>query len=161
MLSLIVAYDDERGIGKGNDLLWKISADLKRFKALTTGHPIVMGRKTYQSIGRPLPARTNIVITRQVDFTADGCEVVGSLNEALQAAFHSPGSDEVFVIGGGEIYQQALPQVDRIYATEVSGAHQATVFFPPADGFSEVTRESHQSDGYQFDYVVFQRNHPA
>lgn len=157
MLSLIVAYDDERGIGKDNDLLWRISADLKRFKALTTGHPIVMGRKTYQSIGRPLPERTNIVITRDSDFGADGCEVVGSLNEALQTAFHAPGSDEVFVIGGGEIYRQALPQVDTIYATEVTGAHQATVFFPPVEGFTEVSRDPQESDGYRYAFVIYRR----
>lgn len=158
MLSLIVAYDDERGIGKDNDLLWRISDDLKRFKALTTGHPIIMGRKTYQSIGRPLPERVNIVVTRQADFMADGCEIVDSLNAALQAAFHAPGSDEVFIIGGGEIYAQALPQVDRIYATEVRGTHEATVFFPKLPvGFTETAREPQESDGHHYAFVTFER----
>ena len=105
MLSIIVAIARNGIIGSGNSLIWHISEDLRRFKAITSGHPVVMGRKTFESIGRALPGRTNVVITRQSSFLAEGCTVVHSLEEAL-ALF--PESEEVFVIGGGEIYAQAL-----------------------------------------------------
>ena len=107
MLSIIVAIARNGIIGSGNSLIWHISEDLRRFKAITSGHPVVMGRKTFESIGRALPGRTNVVITRQSGFLAEGCTVVHSLEEAL-ALF--PESEEVFVIGGGEIYAQALPR---------------------------------------------------
>ena len=113
MVSIIVAVAENGVIGDKNTLLWHISEDLKHFKAVTTGHPVIMGRKTYESLGRPLPNRTNVVITRQQAEIA-GCTVAHSLGEAL-ALF--PGDDEVFVIGGAQIYAQALPLADRFYLT--------------------------------------------
>ena len=113
MVSIIVAVAENGVIGDKNTLLWHISEDLKHFKAVTTGHPVIMGRKTYESLGRPLPNRTNVVITRQ-QVEIPGCRVVHSLGEAV-ALF--PGDDEVFVIGGAQIYAQALPLADRFYLT--------------------------------------------
>src|SRR5690606_30387326 len=103
-------------IGRGNDLPWRLPDDLKRFKSLTIGKPIIMGRKTYESIGRPLPGRTNIVISRQVGFSAEGCTAVTSLDEALTVAGDAP---EVMVIGGAEIFRQALPRTDQLYLTRI------------------------------------------
>ena len=128
MLSLIVAIAQNNAIGKGNDLLWHLSDDLKHFKRTTSGHPIIMGRKTFESFGsRPLPKRTNIIITRQVDYQASGCVVVHSLAEALAAV---PKNDEAFIIGGGEIYRQALPDVDKMHITIVHHDFDADTWFP-------------------------------
>lgn len=125
-LSIIVAVSENGVIGDRNRLLWHISEDLKRFKALTTGHPVVMGRKTYESLGRPLPDRTNVVITRQALDLA-GCRVVHSLAEAL-ALF--PAGEEVFIIGGAEIYAQALPIADRFYLTRILHPYAGDTRFP-------------------------------
>ncbi|HEY8278026.1 MAG TPA: dihydrofolate reductase, partial [Bdellovibrionota bacterium] len=119
-LSLVVAMSENRVIGVNNHLPWNIPEDLKRFKAITSGHPIVMGRKTFESIGKALPKRTNIVITRDRTYRAEGGVVAHSLDEAFDWAKKSPGSDEIFVIGGSEIFKLALPLASRIYLTEVS-----------------------------------------
>lgn len=126
MISIIVAIAENGVIGDRNRLLWHISEDLQHFKAVTSGHPVVMGRKTFESLGRPLPDRTNIVITRQ-EIEIGGCRVVHSLEEAL-----SPFSadEEVFVIGGAEIYAQALPLADRFYLTRVHHAYDGDTSFP-------------------------------
>lgn len=156
-LTLIAALDDERGIGKGGKLPWHISADLKRFKRLTTGHPIIMGRKTFESIGKPLPERTNIVITRDESLNAPGCVVAHSLKDALAAAETAPGSDEAFVIGGAEIYALALPRADRLELTLVSGTHRADAFFPEyADRFKVVSEESGREAGVSYRFVTLQ-----
>ncbi len=126
MVSIIVAVAENGVIGDKNTLLWHISEDLKHFKAVTTGHPVIMGRKTYESLGRPLPNRTNVVITRQ-QVEIPGCRVVHSLGEAV-ALF--PGDDEVFVIGGAQIYAQALPLADRFYLTRVFRAYEGDTHFP-------------------------------
>ncbi len=131
----------ERVIGYQGGLPWRLSDDLRRFKKLTMGHHIVMGRKTYESIGRPLPGRVSIVITRQAAYRAAGAVVVRSLREALLVA---PEDDEVFVIGGAEIYAQALPLADRVYLTEVVGEVQGDTFFPPFD-YSRWTAVSESS----------------
>lgn len=115
-ISLICAASRNGVIGKGNRLPWRLPADLKRFKRLTMGHTVIMGRKTFESIGKPLPGRTNVVVTRQKDFQARDCRVAHSLEEALHLC--SP-DQEVFVIGGGSIFQQALPLADRIYLTSI------------------------------------------
>ncbi len=129
-LSIIVAIQkNNRGIGYQNDLLFKISEDQKRFKALTSGHPIIMGRKTFESIGRPLPNRTNIVITRNAEWNYEGVVVVSSLEEAIAEA-KKVEQEEIFVIGGSEIYGRALSFVDRLYITVVDGEKQADTFFP-------------------------------
>ena len=129
IISLIVAMDEEHGIGRQNALPWRLSKDLKRFKALTMGHFLILGRKTYLTIGRPLPGRKIIILTRDPDYAADGCRVVHSLRQALELA-QAAGENEVFVGGGGEIFVQALPLADRIYLTQVHASLECDVFFP-------------------------------
>ena len=129
MISLIVAVARNGVIGDKNTLLWHISEDLKHFKALTSGHPVIMGRKTYESLGRPLPNRTNVVITRQ-EIGFPGCRVVHSLDEAL-ALF--PADEECFIIGGAQIYAQALPRADRFYLTRVFRDYEGDTRFPDWD----------------------------
>lgn len=126
-VSIIVAVSRNLVIGKDNQLIWKLSADLKRFKALTTGHTIIMGRKTFDSIGKPLPDRTSIVITRQKDYKIEGCVVVNSLEEALEK---SSDQEEVFVIGGGAIYKEALAKANKVYYTKVHKNFEGDTFFP-------------------------------
>ena len=131
-LSIIVAQAENRAIGKDNNLLWHLSTDLKRFKALTMGHPVVMGRRTWESLPkRPLPGRRNIVLTQNPDFVAEGAEVVHSVNglfEALKGC-----DDEVFVMGGASIYQLLLPFTNRLYVTRVYREFDGDVFFPVID----------------------------
>jgi dihydrofolate reductase len=133
-----------RVIGVDNRLPWNIPEDLKRFRTLTSGHVIIMGRKTYESIGKPLPNRENRVITRQADFSVQGVGTFGSLEEALSAPIASAmAQDEIFVIGGGEIYKQALPLADRIYLTVIDQNFEGDAFFPDFSGlkFVEVASE--------------------
>ncbi len=152
-VSIICAIDDEQAIGRENRLPWHIPSDLKRFKAITAGHPVIMGRKTFESIGRPLPKRLNIIITRDQQYTAEGCTVVHSLDEALEKAADRD-SQEVFVIGGAEIFRQAVDYADKLYLTLVAGTHQGDTFFPDYSAFSrELFRESHEENGYSFTFV--------
>lgn len=143
---LIAAVGSNGVIGRDNDLPFRIREDLQRFKRLTVGHTLVMGRKTYDSIGRPLPGRRTVVVTRQPDWSADGVEVTHSLDDALKLA---EGND-LYVAGGGEIYRQALPHADRLELTEVDQAPEGDVVFPAFDraGWTETAREVH--DGYTF-----------
>src|SRR5690606_3167273 len=145
MKSIVVAYDKDRGIGAENDLLWMrdLPADLKRVRKLTTGKSIIMGRKTFESIGRPLPNRQNIVLSR-TPTGVDGVITAGSLQAAYAIA-----QFPLFVFGGESVYREALPDVDTIYATEVDASFpQATVFFPEIDmnEWEEVSRERHETD---------------
>lgn len=126
-LSIIVAIAKNRAIGDENKLLWHISEDLKRFKSITTGHTILMGRKTYDSIGRPLPNRRNLVITRNEDLKIDGCECFTSIQKAIDSCKND---EEVFVIGGGEIYKQTIVKADKLYLTVVNKEYKADTFFP-------------------------------
>ena len=136
-LSIIVAIAQNGAIGKNNDLLWHLSGDLKRFKKLTTGHPVVMGRKTWESLPkRPLPGRKNIVFTQNPDFEAEGAEVVHSVNELFKTLKDC--DEEVFVMGGAAIYQLLLPFANRLYITRVYRDYEADVFFPTID-MSEFT----------------------
>jgi dihydrofolate reductase len=130
ILSLIAAADENNVIGGENKLLWDMPRDMKRFIDTTKGKPIIMGRKTYESIGRPLPGRRNIIISRQNDLEVDGCEIVGSLNEAIELASQKDPEVEIFVIGGGEIYKQAMPFANRIYLTRIHGMFQGDTKFP-------------------------------
>jgi dihydrofolate reductase len=141
VISLIVAVTRNGVIGREGKIPWHLPQDLRRFRDLTHGHPIIMGRKTFQGIGHPLPGRKNIIITRQKEFHADGCLLAGSLDEALLLA---SGADEVFVCGGGEIYRQALPLARRIYVTELDLEVTGDTSFPPlpAGDFREVLRET-------------------
>jgi dihydrofolate reductase len=162
IISLIAALDRQRGIGKDNQLPWRLPADLKRFRELTTGHHLIVGRKTYESIGKPLPGRTMIVVTRQPDFQIEGCLVVNSVDEALTLA-HARGEQEVFVIGGAEIYAQTLAQAARLYLTLVEAEVEADTFFPAfaeAD-WQEIERGAHAADEkhqYAFTFVTLTRN---
>lgn len=126
-LSIIVAISENNAIGKDNQLLWHLPADLKHFKEITTSHTIIMGRKTYDSIGKPLPNRRSIVITRSTDLVIEGVEVVNSLNEAIALCKQD---EEAFIIGGAEIYHQALPLATHIYLTRVHQHYEADAFFP-------------------------------
>lgn len=126
----IVAMGDDREIGYENKLIWRISEDLKRFKALTMGHPIVMGRKTFESLPKPLPGRTNIVITRNPEYAPEGCVIAHSIEKALELAANSEGGDKIFIIGGGEIYKQAFPLLNRLEITHIHENSDADTFFP-------------------------------
>jgi dihydrofolate reductase len=156
-IALVVAVAQNGVIGGNNQLLWHLPADLRHFKTLTTGHRVVMGRKTYESIGRPLPNRTNVVISRQPGYSAVGCTVVASLTEALATA---QAEETVFVIGGGEIYRQALPLADKIYLTEVSHWVAGDTTFPALSPsqWLEISRISHPADEknlYAYDFVEY------
>jgi dihydrofolate reductase len=161
-ISFIVALGHNRVIGKDNDLLWHLPDDLKRFKKLTLGHPVIMGRKTWQSLPdkvRPLPGRTNIVVTRFEDYPADGAQVAHSFPEALSLAKDADGADEIFVIGGGELYRAALPFASRLYLTIVDDPTPGTVFFPEyeQDFLSEVEREEHVDGNYRYTWLTLDR----
>ena len=127
MLSIIVAISDNNVIGTGNTLPWRMSDDLKRVKLLTMGHHLIMGRKTFESIGRPLPGRTTVIITRQADYKSEGCVVVNTLQDAIRTASADP---EAFIFGGGEIFREAIPFVDRIYLTRIHTTVKGDTFFP-------------------------------
>jgi len=129
IISLLVAMDEKRGIGKAGKLPWRLSSDLRRFKALTMGHHIIVGRKTFESIGKPLPGRRTVVVTRNPSLSPEGCLIAGSVKEAIAVA-QANGETEAFVIGGGDIYAQALDVADRIYLTQVHAEVDADSFFP-------------------------------
>lgn len=131
ILSLIAGIGKNNELGKDNKLLWDLPSDMKFFRETTSGHPVIMGRKTFESIGRPLPKRRNIIITRDTTYTHEGIEVVHSIDEAL--ALFANTDEEVFVIGGAEIYKQSLPFADKLYITEVEKEFDADAFFPAFD----------------------------
>ena len=154
MISLIVAASTNNVIGAQGELPWHLSGDLKRFKAITMGKPIVMGRLTYESIGRSLPGRQNIVITRQVDYAAEGCDVVQSVDAAIEAAGNA---EEIMIIGGNRIYQEFLPRADRIYLTRVQAEVEGDTFLPelPQDEWCETSRTEYLADELNdFDVVA-------
>lgn len=159
-ITLIAAVARNRVIGAGNALPWRLPEDLKRFKSLTLGHPIIMGRKTWESLGRPLPGRANIVISRSADLVAPGCVVVGSL-EASVAMAESAGADEAFIIGGAEIYAHALPVAHRLQLTEIDHDFAGDAYFPAVDPaqWSETARELHHAEaGFDYSFVTYERN---
>lgn len=157
-ISIIAAIDNKRGLGKNNDLLFKIKEDFVRMKKLTTGHPIIMGRKTFESIGRPLPNRTNIVITRDQGYASGGIKVVHSLQEALDLAKNEPGGEEVFIFGGGQIFTEALPMVDKLYLTVVQGDYGADTFFPYYSMFTKtVFEQSGQEGDYHYKFLELEK----
>ena len=162
-VSLIVAMERNGVIGRDGDLPWHLSADLRRFKQLTMGHHIIMGRKTFESIGRLLPGRTSVVVTRQSDFAAPGAVITHSLHEAVAAAGND---EEAFIIGGAEIYQQALELVDRIYLTEVDADVPGDARFPEFDRsqWSVTDRTEYPADDrndHPHTFTVLERNLPS
>jgi len=162
-LSLIVAYARNRVIGIDNTLPWRLPADLQRFKRTTMGHPIIMGRKTWDSIGRPLPGRRNIVVTRNADWHADGAERVASIDDALALCADAA---EAFVIGGAQIYAAALPVADAVVATEIDVDVTGDTYFAALDPdeWTEVSRETHDpadADASAFAWVHYARRAPA
>jgi len=150
-LTIIVAFDAQQGIGINNALPWRLPEDLARFKRITTGHAIIMGRKTFESIGRPLPNRRNIVLTRNAEWRHDGAEVVNSLHAAIQLI----GDAEAFVIGGADIYTQALPLCSQLLVTEIHQNVACDAFFPVIDQerWKEVARTTHYSEQNKFNYA--------
>ena len=164
-LALIWAMSRNRTIGRNNALPWHLPEDLKYFKRVTMGKPIIMGRKTWESIGRPLPGRTNIVITRDESFSAPGIKVVHSLNDALSVAESVgviDGADEVVVIGGAQIYALTLPTADRLYLTQVHAEVEGDAHFPMFDltQWHELGREDYSASGpnpYDYSFVVLER----
>lgn len=157
-VSSIVAVGENNAIGKNNQLLWHMPADLKHFKDITSGRSIIMGRKTFDSVGKPLPKRRNIVVTRQ-DITIPGCEVVKSVEEGLELC---KGEDEVFIGGGAEIYKLAMHLTDRIYLTIIHKNFDADTFFPDIEPeiWKETEREDHAPDDknqYAYSFITLER----
>jgi dihydrofolate reductase len=160
MIASIFAMSENRVIGKDNQLPWHLPADLKFFKATTLNHPILMGRKTFESIGRPLPQRTNIIITRQQGYRAEGALVVNSLSEAIQAGRQL--HPDLFIIGGAEILREALPLVDTMYLTRIHETFDGDVFYPEWNEaeWQETWREDHLPDEknkYAFSFIRLER----
>ena len=165
VISLIAALDRRRGIGRDNQLPWRLPADLKRFRELTLGHHLIAGRKTYESIGKPLPGRTMIIVTRQPGFQAADCLVADSVEAALALA-RARNENEVFVIGGGEIYAQTLALADRLYLTLVDAEVEADAFFPAYDerDWREQESETHAADEkhpYRFTFKALLKRRSA
>ncbi|MBB6612078.1 dihydrofolate reductase [Pontibacter sp. Tf4] len=160
MIAIVVAVAENNVIGKDNKLIWHLPADLRFFKNLTMGHPIVMGRKTYESIGKPLPGRTTVIITRQHDFEAPGCIVVNSIDKAIVQA--QTIDQDVYIIGGAEIYKQALSKADTIYLTRVHHTFEGDTFFPEIveNQWEAVSEEKHEPDEknkYSYSFVTLKR----
>ncbi len=158
MLSIIVAVAENNVIGHNNSLIWHISEDLKYFKRVTSGHTVIMGRKTFESIGKPLPNRTNIVISRNADFKPNGVIVVSSLEEAVAK---TNSGEESFIIGGGSIYREAMGLADKLYLTKVHHSYEGDTFFPEiGDEWKEISREDFERGEkfeYPFSFIVYER----
>ncbi len=156
MIKLIVAISKNRVIGDSNKLIWHLPSDLKRFKEITTGHPIVMGRKTFQSIGRPLPNRRNIIITRDDKFEVEGCEVVNSIEEAFLLT-----NSDCFIIGGGEIYKQSLHLADKIYMTLIDEDFEGDTTFPELDKSWYISKQEDfskdEKNPHNYSFMIYER----
>jgi dihydrofolate reductase len=160
MISLLVARDENGVIGINNQLPWHLPADLAYFKRVTMNHKIIMGRKTFQSIGRILPGRENIVLTRDPSFSYEGCTVLHSIDEMLQKYEHL--NEEIFVIGGSEIFKEILPHAKRLFITEIHHAFEGDTFFPDIDSseWKVISNEPGVKDDrnpYDYEYVVYER----
>ena len=155
MINIIVATSKNGVIGNNNELIWKLSADLKRFKEITTGNTVVMGRKTYESIGRALPNRRNIIISRDVHYKVEGCEVVNSLEEAISL------SDTIFIIGGADIYRQSMDIADNIYLTMVHAELDGDALFPNIGKdwakLSRVDYEADEKNEYKYSFILYEK----
>jgi len=156
IVSAIVAMASNHVIGNRGDIPWKIPGEQKMFKEITLGHTIIMGRKTYESIGRPLPGRTNVVITRQSGYQADGCIVVHDLNSAFQSC--PAGENEAFICGGGQLYREAMSATDRIYLTVLPREVEGDTYFPEISEVEFKISKSEHIDGVEpYDFVVYER----
>jgi dihydrofolate reductase len=159
MISMIVAADENNVIGKDNQLIWHLPDDLKFFKKMTSGHAIIMGRNTFESVGKPLPDRTNIIITRDKSYTADGCVVVHSLEEALEVAHRA--DPNPFIVGGEQIYRLALPLADQIYLTRIHHSFEGDRHFPELNNeWLEVESIEHPTDEkhvHSFTFYTYQK----
>lgn len=155
IISLIAAMARNRVIGKDNRLPWNLPADMKRFRELTLGKPVIMGRKTFESIGRPLPKRKNIIITRDKNYRAEGCIVVHSAKDALKAAEES---NEVMIIGGEQIFSEFMPLADRMYLTFIEEGFEGDAYFPQfsQDEWKETSREEYSND-MRYSFVNFEK----
>jgi dihydrofolate reductase len=158
-LSLIVAMAENRTIGLNKEMPWHLSADLKKFKKITMGHPIIMGRKTFESIGKPLPGRKNIIISRNSNYLQEGCEVFNSLDSALESCSKE---EEIFVIGGATLYESILEKSDRLYITEIKKSFAGDTWFPEFDQnqWSEYQREDIDNDvrvDFSYSFVTYDR----
>ena len=155
-ISLIAAMGKNKVIGNNNRLIWNVPEDMKHFRELTKNKPVIMGRKTFESIGKPLPQRTNIVITRDKNYKKNGCIVVHSVKESLDAA---KGANEIMVIGGAQIYKEFLPIADKIYLTIIDEDFDGDAHFPEfsKSEWKETKREELKNDKYKFDFVDFER----
>ena len=161
-IAIIAAMGENRAIGFQGKIPWHLPADFKHFKELTMGHPIIEGSKTFESIGKALPGRTNIVIARDMEYKAEGCLVAHSFDEALGLAERSEGANEVFVCGGGQIYALALPRAEVLYVTKVRGIFEGDVFFPELDErtWHLVGEEKHSADeknAFEYSFCVYER----
>lgn len=160
-IAMIAALANNRVIGRDNTLPWHISADLKHFKRTTLGKPIIMGRKTFESIGRPLPGRPNIVVSRRANFQPEGVSVVDNAEQAValgRAVAIEEGAEEVMVIGGEQLYRSLLPLAQRLYLTEVHCDIEGDAWFPPLDaGWREVERQSGSEGDWHFSFVTLNR----
>ena len=160
MINIVVAKASNNVIGAKNDLIWHLPNDLKHFKSITSGHPIIMGRKTFESLGRPLPNRTNIVVTRDQNWNAEGIEIASSLPKAIEAAKKI--DDDIYIIGGGNIYKQAMEFTDILYITEVHHEFDGDTYFPEIDSdeWEEVEQEDFKKDEkhpYAYSFVTYKR----
>ncbi len=163
-ISLIAALSENNVIGKDNKLPWNIPEDLKRFKKLTLGHPIIMGRKTFESIGRPLPGRLNIVISRNFSYQDDSVKVMSSLDEAITFAKRQeelmplPHENEIFIIGGGQVFEQAITKADKLYLTIVHVTLDGDAFFPDYSAFTKkIVEQDGESNGYNYTFVDLEK----
>ena len=158
IISHIVAISENRVIGKDNDLIWKLPKDHKRYKELTMGHPLIMGRKTFESIGRPLPGRTNIVVTRDPAYNHEGVIVTHSIDEAIQKAKEID-NEEIFINGGGQIYTETLHITDKIYLTLVHQTAEGTVYYPEYKNIftKELFREDNEENGVSYSFIDLAR----
>ena len=156
---MIAAVGLNRELGYGNQLIWKIPEDMRRFRELTRGHPIIMGRRTYQSINRLLPGRTNIIVTRDPGFKVEGAIICASIEQALEKAKGEPGSGEIFLIGGAQIYSSAIKLADKLYLTKINAeAPMADVFFPDYSEFEKVVfSEKHNDDGLEYEFINLEK----
>ena len=160
MITIVVAMGLNNEIGANNQLLWHLPKDLKHFKEITTGHPIIMGRKTYESIGKPLPNRTNIVVSTKKDWFEEGILIVGSLKEAIK--FAKKMDEEIFIIGGGNIYEQTIDLAEKLEVTQVNAELKADIFFPKINPkiwnkTNEISHEKDEKNEYDFSFQTYER----